>query len=97
MTKQAVLDFTPPPERLLKFSGPGYVPELDKKRLSKHCTFVLNFLFCNKGIWFPYEELAGCVGIPAGSIRTRVSNLKAAGHNIEVRTRDDRFREVRLV
>lgn len=79
-----------------KFLGEGYVPELDQARLSRHCQEALAVLRRWPGRWFTYHELAVMSDIPVGSIRTRVSNLKAWGHAIETRTRPDRFREVRL-
>jgi len=77
------------------FHGKGYEPGLDRERLSRHCGVVLEILRASSR-WWTYEELADAAGVPRGSVRTRVSNLKAWKHPIETRTRPDRFREVRL-
>jgi hypothetical protein len=79
-----------------RFQGPGYVKALDQKRLSRHCEQVLAALRRQGESWITYEELALFSDVPPGSVRTRVSNLRAWGHVIDVRTRPDRFREVRL-
>ena len=78
------------------FHGEGYEPSLDRERLDRHCRVVLWVLRESPGRWWTYEELADAAGVPRGSVRTRVSNLKAWKHPIETRTRPDRFREVRL-
>ena len=95
MKKQGALNFDPPIQPEPQFYGPGYDPVLDKARLTRHCRRVLRVL--ERGHWYTFEELANYSGVPAGSVRTRVSNLRALGHEIETRTRTDRFREVRLV
>jgi len=94
--KQRALDFEPPIQPVPQFYGPGYDPGLDKERLSRHCSDVLYVLRANRERWLTYEELGSLASVPVGSVRTRVSNLKGMGHEIEHRTRDDRFREVRL-
>jgi hypothetical protein len=80
----------------MPFYGPGYDPSLDQERLSRHCRQVLAVL--RTGGWWTYEALAVCSGVPAGSCRSRVSDLARMKppHPIEWRTRKDRFREVRL-
>jgi hypothetical protein len=78
-----------------RFKGPGYNRALDQARLSRHCEAVLAALRAASG-WLTYEQLAELSCVPPGSVRTRVSNLRAWGHRIEQRTRPDRFREVRL-
>jgi hypothetical protein len=92
----------PPPSRFLDvpaaptFAGPGYDPGLDQQRLKRHCQVVLDFLRANPG-WWTYEALGLATGVPVGSVRSRVSNLRAWGHGILRRTRPDRFLEVKLV
>lgn len=78
-----------------KFLGEGYEPKLDQARLSRHCMAVLGVLR-QDARWWTYEALGEASGVPVGSVRTRVSNLRSWGHSIETRTRQDRFREVRL-
>lgn len=79
-----------------EFYGEGYDRALDMVRLSRHCQIVLDVLRRSPDRWWTYEELADAAGVPRGSVRTRVSNLKAWNHPIQTRTRPDRFREVRL-
>ena len=90
---QGRLDFRPPVGR--QFFGAGYEPKLDQKRWEGHCAAVLGVLQRGPS-WWTYEDLARAARVPIGSVRTRVSNLKADGQPIETRTRADRFREVRL-
>lgn len=78
------------------FHGEGYEPALDRERFFGHCRAVLDILRASPGRWWSFEALADEAGVPRGSVRTRVSNLKAWNHPIETRTRPDRFREVRL-
>lgn len=98
MPQQLGLALPPTPDvpETIPFSGPGYEPALDKERLLGHCRLVLEVLQRDSSTWWTYEALAAETGVPPGSVRTRVSNLKQAGHPIEWRTRPDRFREVRL-
>jgi hypothetical protein len=102
VTDQLPIGFEPPlrlhdmPERP-EFFGPGYEPKLDQERFKGHCAAVLEVLRSSPGRWWTYEELAEASAVPAGSVRTRVSNLRKWHHEIETRTRPDRFREVRLV
>lgn len=79
-----------------EFYGEGYDRAMDRSRLTRHCAQVLAVLRASRGVWWTYAELAGASGVPVGSCRTRISNLKAWGHKVEFRTRADRFREVRL-
>lgn len=98
--KPAQLSLLDPP-RGIQFKGPGYEATKDQARLERHCARVLAVLsgagVLAGGGWWDYETLAMAAQVPVGSVRTRVSNLKALGHHIEWRTRPDRFREVRLV
>jgi hypothetical protein len=82
-----------------RFAGPGYDEVQDQARLKRHCERVLAVLRSTPGRWWTYAELARAAGIPEGSCRTRVSNLRCMTPPwpIEDRTRPDRFKEVRLV
>lgn len=97
----------PPPSRFLDvpakptFLGPGYEPGKDQKRLKRHCQVVLDFLRRHPGEWFTYQAIGEATGVPIGSVRSRISNLKnfkpRPRYEIPWRTRSDRFREVTLV
>lgn len=73
------------------------VTEFMHARLSEHCARVLEALRSSAPeAWWTYSDLAHLSGVPEGSCRSRVSNLRQWGHQIETRTRPDRFREIRL-
>lgn len=66
----------------------------DAPRWSRHCAAVLEVL--RSGGWWTYEALGRAAGVPVGSCRTRVSNLRKRGVAIEARINPSRFVEVRL-
>lgn len=93
MTSQLPLDYRPPVGPRFDYSH-GYSAAEDQPRWSRHCAAVLAVL--QRGGWWTYEALGNAAGVPVGSCRTRVSNLRDRGVAIETRMRADRFREVRL-